>query len=337
MQFLEANPGGNEVLSQAEVERLLQQVQEQENTTLVIGPGGKKDRLKNEHVQPYDFRQPTFLAPAELRNLRLHHEEFIGSLAARLSIHLRLEVTAQMSSLQTMSFQHFTENLASPTHLTLFKAEPLKGICLLDVPPRLGLAIVDRLLGGAAQSPKVSRDLTEIEVALLDQAVQIILNEWCSHWQSFDDLGATLVGHENNGRFLQTAPLETVMLCLAMEMRVGDCLEQMQLAFPHYTIDPIVKHIGSATPAIQEMAKPAAPLRWNPELDDVPVNVTANWGGLQLTARELAALKPGDVLMLDAQMPQQVRVSVASTPKYGARLGTRGRQWAVELTHPLMT
>ena len=75
--------------------------------------------------------------------------------------------------------------------------------------------------------------------------------------------------------------------------------------------------------------------RWNHELDDVPVSVTADWTGLQMTARELSELKPGDVLMLDPQMPQQVRVSIGSTPKYSARLGTRNQNRAVELTHAL--
>ncbi len=149
----------------------------------MVKPGGLKGRLKNEDVQPCDFRQPAFLTSSELRKLRLRHEEFIRSLAAHFSIYLRLEVTMQMLKLQTLSFGKFTEGLASPTHLTLFKVEPLKGVCLLDMSPRLGLTIVDRLLGGPAHGVNASSDLSEIEMALLDQVVLIILSEWCQLWQ----------------------------------------------------------------------------------------------------------------------------------------------------------
>jgi flagellar motor switch protein FliM len=310
---------------------------EQEGTTLVIGSQGRKTRHALESIRPYDFRQPAFLAPTELRKLRLRHEEFVRSLSSRLSMYLRLEVSLRMSKLQTICYQNFTEGLSTPAHVSLFKAEPLKGICLLDIPPRLGLAIVDRLLGGGAKVQEANRDLTEIETALLDQAVQIILNEWCNHWQSFQDLRPTLLGHENNGRFLQTAPHDTVMVCLTMDMGLGDSVEQMQIAFPHYTLEPIVKYLTALSIAEKEtLATVAVPqARWNSELDDVAVGVTAEWSGLQLTARELIALKPGDVLMLEPQMTQQVQIHVASAPKYNGRLGTRGSNWAVELTQPL--
>src|ERR1039457_2032022 len=130
-----------EILSQSEVERLLSQVQEAESAATVLKPGGLKTRFKHEDVQPYDFRQPAFLTSGELRGIRLRHEEFIRALAAPLSIYLRMEVSLQMSKLQTLSYQKYAESLPSPTHLTLFKVEPLKGVCLLDMSPRLGLTI----------------------------------------------------------------------------------------------------------------------------------------------------------------------------------------------------
>lgn len=310
---------------------------EQADTVVVVGPRGRKSQHKAEDIRAYDFRQPAFLAPTELRKLRQRHDDFARSLAARLSMYLRLEVGLGISKLQTIRYHDFTTGLATPTHLTLFKAEPLKGICLLDIPARLGLTMVDRLLGGPGSVPAASRDLTEIESALLDQAVQIVLNEWCRHWQSFQDLHLALLGHESNGRFLQTAPHDTVMICVSMEVRIGDCTEEMQMAFPHYTLEPMVKHLTatSATEKQNDQAPVPPPARWNSELNAVPISVSAQWDGLQMTARELIALKPGDVLMLDPQMTQQVQVHVAATAKYQARLGTRGGNWAVELMQPL--
>jgi len=44
---------------------------------------------------------------------------------------------------QIISYQKFTETLTSPTHITLFKTEPLKGVGLLVMTPALGLAFVD--------------------------------------------------------------------------------------------------------------------------------------------------------------------------------------------------
>ena len=139
---------GQEVLSQSEVENLLAQVLESESKTVVHQTDGGRSQQSKDSVQPYDFRHPVYLSPVELRKLRLHHEEFIRSLSARLSIHLRVEFTLQMSQLNTVTYQRFIEGLPNPSHLVLFKTDPLRGISILHINSRLGLTLVDRLMGG---------------------------------------------------------------------------------------------------------------------------------------------------------------------------------------------
>jgi flagellar motor switch protein FliM len=322
-----------EVLSQSEIERLLTQVQAEDTATTVVKTGGLRTRFKNEDVQPYDFRQPAFLTSGELRKIRIRHEGFIRTLAAHLSIYLRLEVTIQMSKLQTLSYQKYTEGLPSPTHLTLFKVEPLKGVCLLDMAPRLGLTIVDRLLGGPAHSVNFTGELSEIETALLDQVAHLILNEWCQLWQKIDNARPILLGHENNGRFLTSSAHDCIMLILSMEARLGDCTERMELAFPFHTIEPLVRQPATSaeTDTGAAATRSGRPL-WSPSLDEVLVQINTQWHGLEMSAGELSRLKCGDVLMLDANCFDQVEVRLEQRPKFHGRLGTTGEGWAVELT-----
>ena len=315
---------------------MLAQVGDSEGSVLVYEASGVKAKRPAERIQPYDFRRPAFLPAGELRRLRLHHEEFARALAARLSIYLRLEFGLQIGKLATATYQRFTESLPNPTHLVLFKVEPLRGLCILEMNPRLGLTIVDRLMGGPAQGITVARELTEIEVALLDQAIQVVLREWCNHWSGGQDLRVNLLGHESNARFLQTAPQDTMMLTLAMEARLGDCMEQIQIAFPFHTIEPLVRQLNNEleTAALQT-ASPPTPPRWNRALEQLSILVTAEWDHLEMTARQLAALKPGDVLPLSPEAPQRVRVRLAKVPKFTGTLGACGDRWAVALTEVL--
>jgi flagellar motor switch protein FliM len=322
-----------EVLSQSEVERLLTQVQSAETEATVLRSGGLKSRFKHEDVQPYDFRQPAFLTSGELRRIRLRHEEFIRALAAHLSIYLRMEVSMQMSKLQTLSYQKYAESLPSPTHLTLFKVEPLKGVCLLDMSPRLGLTIVDRLLGGTAHSVTFSGDLSEIETALMDQVALIVLNEWCQLWQKVENPHPILLGHETSGRFLNTSPQDSILLILSMEVRLGDCVEQLQLAFPFLTIDPLIRQnaYGGEADRANGVVPRQTP-QWNPMFDDVRIRINTEWHGVELSAGKLAALKCGDVLMLGTNCFERVEVRFEEKPKFYGRLGTSGNRLAVELT-----
>jgi len=320
------------VLSSGEVEQLLTQVDEAAEPEVKPQPEALAVPERGS-VRRYDFRHPICLTASELRRLRLRHEGFVRSLAARLSIYLRLDFGLEVSDLKTAAFNGFCADLADPTQVALFKIEPLPGLCLLEVRPRLGLTIVDRLMGGPACDVNPERPITEIEQALLDQVTQIILGEWCGHWAKIQDLRPLLIGHESSGRFLQTASPDTVMLVLSMEARVGDCTERLQLAIPSHSLEPLIRALARETdPPVAEPTSPPPPLpAWKSKLDDVRVPVSAEWSDLELTARELAALKPGDLLRLDPCSLSKITVKLGGLPRFHGHLGTQARRWAVQL------
>jgi flagellar motor switch protein FliM len=300
----------------------------------VLTAHGVRENRRADSVRSYDFRQSGFLAPSELRRIRLRHEQFVRSLAGRLSVFLRMEFTVQLAKLQIVGYLKFTENLSNPTHINLFKIDPLKGVGLLVVPPRLGLGLVDRMLGGPGKMPDISRELSELEVALMDQVSTLIVNEWCAHWPEMRDLHPAYLGHENNSRFLQTATPETAMLIVSLTAGAGDQTETILLAFPYVTVEPLMRLLAPAgLPEPDGNAATSGQPRWNPEFDEVPVPVVAEWQGLKLAAGDIANLKQGNVLMLDPKCTAQVQLSLNQVPKFVGRPGTRGGNWAVELTN----
>lgn len=303
-----------------------------EGVTVLTARGARELRPPGS-IRHVDFRQSGFLAPSELRRIRLRHEQFVRSLAARLAIFLRLELTVQLGKLQIVGYQKFLEPLPNPTHITLFKTDPLKGVGLLVMPPRLGVTLVDRLLGGPGQMSDQSRELSELEIALADQVTLLLLGEWCAHWPEMRELRPAILGHENNSRFLQTAPADTAMLVLPLNLGLGDQTQPAYLAFPYATVEPLVRLLCPAGLPRESGAAAAKP-KWNAEFDAVPVPLTAEWKGLKLSAGEITRLKPGDVLLLDGDCAAQVQLRLSHLTKFLGQPGTRAGKWAVQLTAP---
>jgi flagellar motor switch protein FliM len=298
----------------------------------VLTANGARKQRKAEEIRGHDFRQSGFLAPSELRRIRQRHEQFVRSLAARLAIFLRLEFSLQLSKIQIAGYQNFIENLPTPTHITLFKTEPLKGVGLLVIPPKLGLTLVDRLLGGPGQSAEEARDLSEIEIALIDQVSALVINEWCNHWPEMKNLHPALLGHENNSRYLQTALPDAAMLVLTLSGGIGEQSDHMQLVFPYATVEPLVRLLSPSLPVAETPARAGKP-RWNTEFDEVKVPVVAEWHGLMMSAGEISKLKVGDMLALDPACAAQVHLLLSDVPKFIGRPGTSGGKWAVQLTN----
>lgn len=320
------------MVSQSEVESLLSQIGDSSQESQPT-PSAKAES-ESETVQPYAFRQLSAFAPSQLRKLRVRHEGFIWELAARLSVHLRSEIVLRMARLETMSFAKFVNELGNPTYLALLELQPLNGICLLDIPSQLGLSIVDRELGGEGVCGEEERALTEIEARILSKVVEITISEWCSCWRETLDLKPTLVGHESNAAFFQNYTPETSMLVLGIEMQIGQLSRQMHFGFPYQALEPLIQKLDSETRGRKKPVEKTQSLsrKWNPVLDDVPIKVSAELPSVKITAKELAKLRAGDVISLDPESLQHVRISLEQKPKFGATLGRCGTRWAVQIS-----
>ena len=126
------------------------------------------------------------------------------------------------------------------------------------------------------------------------------------------------------------------MLVVALEVRLGDCTDQIQMGFPCQCLEPLIARLSGSDARTRSTAPLAvsAP-RWNPNFEDVKIPVTAEWHGLEITVRQLARLKVGDVLELGPEGVSHIQLRLSKIPKFVGRLGTRGNRWAVEATQIL--
>ena len=144
-----------------------------------------------------------------------------------------------------------------------------------------------------------------------------------------------LLSGESSARFLQAAPPQAPMLVVALDSALGNCREQIQMAFPFAALEPLIRQLAQNTEietAANPAPAPAAPRGWNPGLDEVCIAVTAEWEGLEVAAREVLHLRVGDVLKMDPPSAERVRVRLGEKAKFRGHLGAVAGNWAVELT-----
>jgi len=302
------------------------------NTTSTAPPSPLRQRHPR-HPFPGAPATGDSLSPRQMRKARLHHEAFAAALAARLSLFLRADFSLALAGLQLLPFQPLTESWPDPAHLTLFKTEPWRGVSILQIPIPLALAFADRLMGGPGLPGPAHQELGAVENALLEQVAQLFAAEWCSHAAPLQDLKPVLLGHETSARFLQTAPPQAPMLVVSFQASLGDCRDQIQLAFPFAALEPWLRRLAAEMePAPAPEPPSARSCAWNPCFDEVPVTVTGAWVGLDVPARQVLHLKVGDVLPLDPAAARQIELRLGGRPKFHGRPGLVAGHWAVELT-----
>ena len=305
-----------------------------EETEAPASNAGAAAAAAQPSAQPVDFRHPVFLSSAVWRKLRMELDELAESTGALLSTYLRLDFSLQVGKLEMLGFNEFTSSLASPTHLILFKTDPLRGIGVTEIKSAVAQAVVDRLLGGPGKPSAPDRQLTDMETALMDQFVQLALEEWCKMWGKLQPLEAEILGHESNPKFLQCATPDTMMLVLLLEARLGESEGQIQFAFPYSALEPLVNKMAAldAASAPQAATAAAGGAKWTQHLDKVSVRVDAQWPAIKIPTRSLIELQVGTVFNLASEDAERLELRVGKVVKFRGRLGTRDQKWAVQIT-----
>ena len=284
-------------------------------------------------IQPYNFRQPGFLSPRDANQYTSLHQKYAQNLVARLATFLRLELTCDRSSVrcETVPFRSFCDSVTQPTHLTVFQFEGLEGAGVLEVRPKTSIALANRLLGGQGASvSEVDRNPTEIEVALLDELVVMILKEWISSFEGSKNSAPRLLAHETGCRFLQIASDDCAFFVFKAEVKFGELSEVLQLAVPFSMVE------GLAGRAPSSASKPTAevrqkPLHWRSPYASIEVPITAEWQVRMISVGEAAAFSVGDLIQLPQELIDQTRVKVSEGDEFFGTIGVEEGRLAVHL------
>lgn len=298
----------------------------------MLGFDGRRLTSSEVKVSQYNFRNPGFLSTADLRQLAVLHQKFADHLAARLSTFFRMECAVKLKVFNSSTYARFIESINPPTHIVLFQVEPLRGIGVLDLNLGLGLAMADRILGGKGRVPEPVRNLTEIENALLEDAVNVILTEWAQLWHDTDAAKLTpqIIGHDTNPRFLQTSETDAVLVTMTAEVVLGECSGVIQLGIPFAMIESIVKKMSAARLRGKE-GKPRE-AAWRAAYDQIVVPVIADWPVREISLNEVLNLQPGDVIPLSPDLIPQTRVRFSDTPQFIGTVGVENGRIAIQLT-----
>lgn len=295
-------------------------------------PQGVRRMAPFRLVEAYNFRKPGFLTPKDSNQYSSLHQKYAQNLAARLATFLRLEITCERASVQceSMPFRAFCDSVSQPTHLSVFQYDGLEGAGVLEIRPRTSVALANRLLGGQGVITEAERNPTEIEVALLDELVVLILKEWLDTFEGVKAGPPRIVAHETGCRFLQIASDDCAFFVFKAELKMGELAEQMTLAVPF----SLVEHVAGKAPSpaarpVQEMR--SKPLHWRAPYAAIEVPITAEWQVRQVSLGDAAAISVGDLIQLPQELIDQTRVKVSEGDEFFGTIGVENGRLAVHL------
>ena len=281
-------------------------------------------------VSRYNFRRPDRVSKEQLRSLHFLHDRFAVNLSSSLSAFLRAVTEVSIVSVEQFAYSEFLMSCPDPTAFYSFAMLPVEGMAALEMNPSIAFTMIDRMLGGTGQTPAPNRALTEIEQNVLDSVVKLLLEHLGETWRAIAELQFRIQDRETRPQMLRVTGPNEIVILLAFEVRVADTRGMLSLCFPAATIEPMADKFAQGWQRARRTPSPVERERLQANIGRIPLDV-ATVLETRLAARDLLALKPGDVISLGLAASSPVGVNVGQIRRFAGRLSTTSGGAAVRV------
>ncbi len=272
-----------EILSQDEIDALLAAISAGEGAS----PHGR--------FRIHDFRRPERLDTDQVRTYTLICESFATGCARAMSAMLRDMTFIKVGSVDQLTLGEFLRSIPNPTALAVFDPSPLPGRALVEIDPSISMTILDRLLGGKGEPSKITRQLSAVDLSLMEGVIVRLLGCLREAWAPVTDLRPRLVNIETNPELLR-GDASDIMVCLAtLETAVCEIEGMVNLVVPCAALERSNLSLsGDYFPAQETAARSRVP---RPELAaHLAFDRVQTWGAGLVSLAELVAMQPEPTL-----------------------------------------
>ncbi len=310
-----------DALSQEEIDRLFRQ------------HGGVATHGSPAQVASrYDFRRPDRIPKDQLRSVHLVHDFLARNLASSLGAYLRAYVTVNLVSVEQLSFGEFLGYLPTPTCIANVAVRPLEGNAVLEINPSLVMPILDIVLGGSGKDlPDESRELTEIELNIMQAIFRIILNDLREAWAANGDLSFEVEDTETQPQLLQILSPNEAVVGIGFEVTVADARGMMNFGVPSVMVKMSGQRLEQQWSIRRRSTADDERKRIGAIVRRAPVDVSGAVRGGAVRMSDVLDLQVGDVLSLASPIDKPIDVNVSGVRKFAGEVVASGGWKAIRL------
>ncbi len=313
-----------DILSQEEIDALLEVVDDNDED---------KELQDSQKVMVYDFKRPNRVSKEQLRSIKSIHDKLARNLSSYISTVLRTIIEINLQSVDQMTYGEFLMSIPSPTSFNIFSMKPLEGDAVLELNPSIVFPMIDRLLGGDGKAYDVDRELSDIELNLLDTILRMITVKLKEAWENVMDFTPVISAKESSPNVVQIVAQNEIVIIIVLEVNIGDVSGMINIAYPVIFLESILSKMSSRDIIISESNSKKSK---NKELKELvkraDILTEAILGKTTLSLKEILDLKEGSIIRLDREVSDIVTLSVDKKDIFRSKMSIDKYKKVLEVT-----
>ncbi len=319
----------NKILSQDEINALFSAMASEE---LPVEPQAVEKPVVQRKIASYDFHRADRISQDQLRSLHQLHDDFGRNFAASLSAYLRAFVDVSLLSVDQLPYSEFLKRISDPTLISSLAMRPLDSNVVLEFNPSLVFPMIDMLLGGPGNAPAEQRNLTEIEMNIIEGVIKLAMRDLREAWRPIMEFDLYLDGTGNKPQMFQIVSAGETVVAVGLEVKVGETAGLMNISIPSRMLKVIRNRFDQQWITRRHKAAGSEADRILNQLRSADLTVSGEMRDNQLTVDDLLKIASGDVIQLNKSIGDPLMLCVAGVPKFLGFIVARRGKMAFEIT-----
>lgn len=316
-----------EILAQEEIDTLLS----------AYSSGGVKtgERSSVYEVSLYDFAHPEQFSKEELRQIEIVQKTFANRLANHFSAVMRNSIEVSYTSLDQATYEEYLRSIPSPSLISTFRAEPFGTRCVIEINPNIVFALVDMMTGGNGDAYLESRDMTEIELHLMEPMIRAALSHYNSSWEHFSKIDCQLERVGGNQMVSPITGNQDRVLSTYYEIKVGSQVGLISICMPIHTAEAILDDFSKNSGSGNGVSNAHARALIAENLSTSMISACAVLGKSLITIDEIISLEKGDCIRLEQPALAEITIEIEGVEKFRGVPGLVGRRLGIHITQDI--
>lgn len=311
-----------DLLSQDEIDALLHGVGDGDvETESDVSPNGVND---------YDLSSQDRIVRGRMPTLEMINERFARYTRISMFSFLRRTADVAVGGVQIIKFSEYLYSLQVPTSLNLVRMRPLRGTALFILDAKLVFKLVDNFFGGEGRHVKIEgREFTPTENRVVQIVLEKAFEDMEEAWTPVHPINFEYLGSEVNPSLANIVSPSEVVVVNTFHVELDGGGGDIHLTIPYSTLEPIREVLDAGFQSDTDDTDERWATAMREDLMMAKIRMESKLLKHQLRLRELAALKVGDILMVD--MPKHCTLYAQDVPLFKGKLGTSNGKYAVQI------
>lgn len=321
-----------EFLSQDEIDALLDIADEDGGLEdLPIETG---NHAKDKSYAIYDFKKPNRISGEQFKAFSAMHDKMLRDFITDLSSMLRKIVDVKLYSIEQMTYGEFILSIPQITSLNTLSIKPLEGRIVIECNPAISHKIIAELLGSGAvnTSDNLDRELTEIEIEILEHFYKMFIKNLYKTWDDISTLNFKIESRDTNANAIQIVSDHEIVLLVVLEITIDEESGFLSICYPISYFEPLLSKVVEKVFSEGKNRKSSRKRDIKTLISGAKMNIESIMAETELTTSDILNLQVDDIIVFNKNATSSsAKVYINKKEKFLSLSGISNNRKAIQI------